>query len=154
MEKYINADHQNLAVWCRRAGIELVEPEKRLAVLGLHFGTGRRAVLRMIGVRQVKNAFGMTVKANVGWMVGHAIGDLVYAMAYTDEVIENQNTWLGQYVAEHCKKDAGLMANVLLNADYICKEASRIFAARQAEYSRPSAGQGIANMIIRKARGY
>lgn len=151
--KYINADHQNLAVWCRRAGIELVEPEKRLAVLGMHFGTGRRAVLRMIGVRMVKNQKA-DLEVKVGWLVGHAIGDLVYAMAYTDEVIKNQHTWLGQYVAEHCKDNAGLMANVLLNADYVCKEASKLFAARQNERNKGINGQGLANMIIRKARGY
>lgn len=153
MEKYINADHQNLAVWCRRADIELVEPEKRLAVLGMHFGTGRRAVLRMIGVRMAKNQKS-DLEVKVGWLVGHAIGDLVYTMAYTDEVIKNQHTWLGQYVAKHCKEDAGLMASVLLNAEFICKEASKMFAARQAEYNKRTNGQSLAGMIIRKARGH
>lgn len=154
MEKYINADHQNLAVWCRRAGVELVEPEKRLAVLGQHFGTGRRAVLRMLGVKLVKSEFGDTVKASVGWMAGHAIGDLVYTMAYTEEAVGNQVSWLARYTAEHCKDDVNAAANVMLKADFICKEASRIFAARQAEYDKPTAGASLANAIIRKARGY
>lgn len=153
MEKFINADHQNLAVWCRRAKIELVEPEKRLAVLGVHFGTGRRAVLRMIGVRFVKTQKS-DLDAKVGWLVGHAIGDLVYARAYTDEVIANQHTWLGQYVAEHCKENAGLGANVLLNAEFICKVANSLLAARQNEQNARISGSGIANMVIRKARGY
>lgn len=152
MEKFINADHQNLSVWCRRAGIELKEPEKRLAVLGMHFGTGRRAVLRMIGVRMVKT-HKSDLDIKVGWLVGHAIGDLVYARAYTDEVINNQHTWLGQYVAEHCKENAGLGANVLLNAEFICNEAAKMLTARQNERNAKTSGAGIANMIIRKVRG-
>lgn len=153
MNKFINADHQNLSVWCRRAGIELVEPEKRLEALGKRYGTGRRAVLRMVGVRMTKTQK-TDLDFKIGWMVGHAIGDLVYTMAYTDEVIKNQHTWLGKYVATHCSEDAGLMANVLLNADFICKEASRLFAARQNERNKRVDGVGIANMIIRTARGH
>lgn len=153
MNKFINADHQNLSVWCRRAGIELTEPEKRLEVLGKRYGTGRRAVLRMVGVRITKLQKD-ELDFKVRWMVGHAIGDLVYTMSYTDEDIKNLHIWLGKFAANHCGKDAGLMANVLLNADFICKEATRLFAARQNERNKRVDGAGIANMIIRTARGH
>lgn len=153
MEKYINANHQNLVVWSRRAGIEFVDADKRLATLDKYFGTGRRAVLRMIGVRLTKDALG-ELPREVQWYIGHAIGDLVYTMAYTEEVIENQHTWVGKWVVDQCSVDTLHATQVAAQMVFICRVALALYNKRVDEYTpRPSAGALLAKAIVRRVNG-
>lgn len=147
MNKYKTEDHQNMAVWARRAGVEIADLDEALAYTEKRFGVGRKASLRYVLERSFRNA-GISPLASR--FVGCVVADIVYNTAYKNAELVTTSAGFEQLLAQY-KLNSVQSSSCMQHVEQGLAAAKELLARRHGEQVRNS--QSLTGMILAQVRG-
>lgn len=149
MGNYTTATEQNLSVWARRCELTIDNLSDTAKQIEKTFGIGRRAVLRYISIRLVKEIL-PDAGQNTQHYMGCAVGDVVYGICYANGSINAVQKAYTDTIALYLLPQKGIDACMgrILSAEQLILNMA---AARHGE--KKKAEQSFVQRIIDTARG-
>ena len=147
--KYATAQHQNISVWSRRAGLDMsnVDLDGATQYTERTFGNGRKAALRyaLEGLYLSKE-----VEKNVARFVGCVTADMIYEVAYEGKTLDCSVQHFTKLLDGY-ESAKSIRASCLLYVKAAGLVAEAMLAARNSE--RAANASSLVGKIIREARG-
>ena len=147
MNKYKTEDHQNMAVWARRAGVEIADLDIALAYTEKHFGVGRKASLRYVLERSFRSAELGPLEAR---FVACVAADIVYNSAYKNAALVTTTAEFEKLLLQY-KLNSVQNGACMLYAEQGLAIAKELLARRHGEQIRN--GQSLTGMLLAQVRG-
>lgn len=147
--KYETAQHQNISVWARRAGLDMsnVDLDAATHYTERTFGNGRKAALRyaLEGLYLSKE-----VENNVARFVGCITADMVYEVAYKGKTLDCSVQHFTKLLDGY-ESAKSIRASCLLYVEAAGLVAEAMLAVRNGEQAANASS--LVGKIIREARG-
>lgn len=147
MNKYKTEDHQNMAVWARRSGVEITDLDEALAYTEKRFGVGRKASLRYVLERSFRGANLGPLEAR---FVGCVAADIVYNTAYKNAELVTTSAGFEQLLVQY-KLNRMQNAACMLYVEQGLAIAKVLLERRTGEQVRNS--QSLTGMLLAQVRG-
>ena len=160
MTQYKTATHQNLAVWCRRLGMEIQDLDKGAAIAdSIYGGPSRRGVFYTIAMKGLRDEVDPFYTVEYRKFVAAAMSNALYAKVVGGDTTESLRVlFVDHLMALVGKTIAGVTLGDLralsLAGAYTDSAEHWLYiglAARQSDKNGSSSR--LANIILAKARG-